>query len=527
MKDIWIEILGPGRCTIVDKKQGGFGVVLILSQDGKSPSHAVKLIRINEDSQVSLSSEVARLASLSPHRNIVEIEACTATELGTGILMPYYPSSMRDLIRDRANVDVVLSKAVQMAQGLQHLHEHEVLHLDLKPENVLLASDGTPALSDFGLSKVVARPDLKKNPTLEVAMPTISGTLLYMAPEQLLATVVSVKTDVFAFGVVLYEAVTGHLPFSGDTVRDYAGSVLHSPVRFSVLERLRLPGWLRNLIMQTLDKSPANRPLPAEIAEIMHTHKCGFSQRLEDDDRVTREINRAGALSAVGDNQGALSLLQAVITRDPWNLTARINLAEVYFAMGNIDKAIESGQIAYELIPWCAGHTGSEQVLYLNLSLYLMTRDPRRSYFLTKRALGLYPKNWELLHNHAEACRLIGIDSPSTSSATVEEGISCAERALASNPKDESLRITYAGLLRLSKHRERFIPYLNELMKEVGDHCVAARLLFLEAHIDEGNLDFVERQFKELSKFTEFNGLLEGVKRRVMELRQCGRTDKR
>jgi serine/threonine protein kinase len=520
MKDIWIEALGPDRCFIVDKRQGGFGDVLLLSEDGKSPSHAIKLLKIKESSQATLKSEAARLATLSPHRNIVEIEAVTETELGTGILMPYYPSSLRDLIRDRPKLDAVLSTAVQMAQGLQHLHGHGILHLDLKPENVLLSSDGTPALSDFGISKVVERPDLKKNPTLEVALPAISGTLKYMAPEQLLSTVVSVKTDVFAFGVILYEAVTGHHPFSGDIIQEYASSLLSSPVNFSVPERLMLPGWLRNLIMQTLEKSPADRPMPSAIIDIMNTQKCGFSQRIEDADRLIRDINRAGALSAVGDNQGALSLLQAAITSDPWNLTARINLAEVYFIMGNIDKAIECGQVAYELIPWCLGDAGSEQVIYLNLSLYLMTQDPRRSYSLTKKAIGLYPKNWELLHNHAEACRLLGVDSPSTSLATIEEGISCAERALALSPKDESLRITYAGLLRLGKHRARFIPYLAELMKEVGEHSVPARLLFLEAHLDEGNLAFVENQIRELSEFKAFNGLLEGVKRRVVELRQ-------
>jgi len=525
MKDIYIDILGPGRCDIVEKKEGGFGEVLILSQGGCPPSYAIKFIKSNKESHDGLLSEVSRLANLPPHPNIVAIEGCAETELGTGILMPYYPMNMRDLMREKTNLDKILSIGTQIAFGLQHLHEHGVLHLDLKPENVLISSGRAPVLSDFGLSKAIAKPDLKDNPNLEINMPTISGTLWYMAPEQLLATVVSVKTDVFAFGAILYESVTGHLPFSGDTVAAYAKSLLYSRVRFSLTEHLRLPGWLQRLICHSLEKTPDRRPSPGEIIEVMRTHRCGFSRALHSEDHFVREINRAGALAKVGDQGAALSILQTVILARPWNITARINLAELYFEMGNVDKAIESSQVAYDLIPWCPEHADSEQVLCLNLALYLMTRDPRRAYFLTKRALLRYPDNWELLHNHAEACRLISIDSSSSRTKIVEEGISCAEKALTINPKDESLRITYAGLLRLGKNRERFIPYLNDLMQDVGEHSVAARLLLLHAHIDEGDIDFVEKQIRELSQFKAFDRLLEEHKQRLKELRQTRKAE--
>jgi serine/threonine protein kinase len=525
MKDIYIDILGPGRCDIVEKKQGGFGDVLMLSQGGCLPSHAIKFIESNKGSKDGLLSEVSRLANLPPHANIVEIEACTETELGTGILMPYYPMNMRDLMRDKTGLDKILSMGTQIAVGLQHLHEHGVLHLDLKPENVLISSDRTVVLSDFGISKAIAKPDLKDNPNLEITMPTISGTLWYMAPEQLLATVVSVKTDVFAFGTILYESVTGHLPFSGNTVAAYAKSLLYSPVRFSVTEHFRLRGWLKRLICHCLEKTPDRRPTPAEVIEVMRTHRCGFSRDLHSEDHFVREINRAGSLAKIGERSAALAILQAVIVARPWNITARTNMAELYFEMGNVDKAIELAQVAYDLIPWCPEQAGSEQVTYLNLAFYLMTRDPQCAYSLTKRALLRYPDNWELLHNHAETCRLISIDSSSSQTKIVEEGISCAEKALTMNPKDESLRITYAGLLRLGKKRERFIPYLNDLMKDVGEHSVAARLLFLHAHIDEGNLDFVEKQIRELSQIEAFDCLLEEPKKRLKELRQTWKAE--
>jgi len=523
MKTIYVDILGPRRVTVVDEKHGGFADVLILSTDGAAPSHALKLIRIREGSGDDLRSEVSRLARLPPHRNVVEIEACTPSEMGTGILMPFYPANLRAFMNGQKEMTGVMSKAMQIAEGLRHLHEHGILHLDLKPENILLAVDGTAALSDFGLSRVVERPALKENPSLKIAMPTISGTLLYMAPEQLLATVVSVKTDVFAFGVFLYEGVTGHLPFSGETVQEYARGVLFSPARFSMAERLRIPAWLRNLIASTLDKSPDRRPLPSEIISTLHSKKCAPSPPIDDEDRIVRNINRAGALSAAGDAKAAMSILANMIREHPWHLTARINMAEVQFATGNTDAAIESGQIAYDLLPWCPDQVGSEQVLCLNLSLYWMTRDPSRSHFITKRALLRFPSNWELLHNHAEACRLIAIGSATPQPKFVQEGLACAEKALAQNPQDESLRITYAGLLRLANDRKRFVPYLNQLMQDVGEHSVAARILFLEAHLDDGNLDFVEKQLEELSQFRSFGALLDGIRKRLREQRQGAR----
>ena len=77
MKRIHVELLGPEPVTVVDSRQGGFADVLILSQDGKTPAHALKLIRVADTSKQDLLSEVARLAALSPHRNVVEIQGCT------------------------------------------------------------------------------------------------------------------------------------------------------------------------------------------------------------------------------------------------------------------------------------------------------------------------------------------------------------------------------------------------------------------------------------------------------------------
>ena len=117
---------------------------------------------------------------------------------------------------------------------------------------------------------------------------------------------------------------------------------------------------------------------------------------------------------------------------------------------------------------------------------------------------------------------MLAISTTTPQSNMVQEGLACAEKALAQSPNDESLRITYAGLLRLSNDRKRFVPYLNQLMQDVGEHSVAVRMLFLNALLDEGSLDAVERQIKELSEFDVFDRLLDGVKKRLKEQRESG-----
>ncbi len=523
MENLYVEALGPSHCDIVQRRRGGFGDVLILSQNGEQPSHVVKLIRSKNEAENGMISEVSSLANLVPHPNVVEIEAYSKTELGHGMLMPYYAATLRDLMQMKIPPDQaqVLSIASQIADGLLHLHKQNVLHLDLKPENVLMANDGTPVLTDFGLARLVDRPAPEQNAGLQIAVSGMDGTLQYMAPEQFISTLVSVKTDIFSFGVMLFELVTGRLPFSGNSVRDYAREVIRSAVRFSGPEKRRIPRWLQELISLMLAKSPKMRPPAIEVCQAMRTRQSKSSPALDTEHRAVRDINRAGALASMGDMGKALSMLEGITRKFPWNLSARTNVAEIYFQLGQVDQAIEAASLAHSLLTWFPEQVTSEPVICLNLSLYLMTRNPNAAYEITRKAVQRYPDNWELLHNHAEACRLASVQCPEKQTALLEEGIRSAQKALASGPNDENLRITYAGLLRQSGRREMLVPYLNQLMKDVGEHSIPAWILYLNANLDDGMLDYVEMRVKELSKHQSFQGLLTGIERRLESLRKA------
>ena len=182
-------------------------------------------------------------------------------------------------------IEEALAIARQVAEALEAAHEQGIVHRDLKPANVKVRADGTVKVLDFGLAKAMdgvsspsasvdlARsPALLNSPTLTGAHGTqlgvILGTAAYMAPEQARGGAVDKRADVWAFGVVLFEMLTGRSLFAGETVSDTLAGVLKSDVDHAALPEAT-PHAVRELLRRCLERNPKNRLRDAGDARLV------------------------------------------------------------------------------------------------------------------------------------------------------------------------------------------------------------------------------------------------------------------
>ena len=160
-------------------------------------------------------------------------------------------------------VETALNYAKQIADALEAAHEKGIVHRDLKPANIKIKPDGTVKVLDFGLAKAAEEPagDPQSSPTMTIS-PTragmILGTAAYMSPEQARGKVVDKRADIWAFGVVLYEMLTGRALFAGETVSDTLASVLKSDPDWTRLPA-GTPAPIRRLLRRCLERDRKRR----------------------------------------------------------------------------------------------------------------------------------------------------------------------------------------------------------------------------------------------------------------------------
>jgi serine/threonine-protein kinase len=206
--------------------------------------------------------EAHRVASLS-HPHLVPIYHAGEAEVqGRRLLylvMPLLQESLRDLRRREGKLPPAEASwlVLQVADGLDAAHRSGIIHRDVKPGNVLLDTEGHPLLADFGIARelcATSPSDISSTKGGEVM-----GTPEYMAPEQLRGAAIDQRADVYALGAVLYELMTGRLPFDGTTAYDLAAHVLHAPLTPpSVLEPEVVPE-VERVVLTALARDPGER----------------------------------------------------------------------------------------------------------------------------------------------------------------------------------------------------------------------------------------------------------------------------
>ncbi len=155
-------------------------------------------------------------------------------------------------------IDVVLMLARQIAEALEVAHDKGIIHRDLKPANITITPDGVVKVLDFGLAKPASADGAGADPIGGTQAGVILGTAAYMSPQQARGQVVDKRADIWAFGCVLYEMLTGHVAFAGETVSDTIGKILEREPDWSALPSTT-PSVIRRLLRRCLAKDPRQR----------------------------------------------------------------------------------------------------------------------------------------------------------------------------------------------------------------------------------------------------------------------------
>ena len=196
----------------------------------------------------------ARMASNISHENIISVYDFGEEHGQPFIVMEFLRGeSLRDAIKANRTGDIPakLNIALQIGRALEYIHTKKIIHRDIKPENVHIDAAGRVKLMDFGIAKAEGLSLTRAGFTL--------GTPYYMAPEQVLGHQITGQVDVYGFGVLLFELLSGVKPISGDTVERIFNQILYEPLNIEPLRAAGVPPPLFDLITRCTAKQPLQR----------------------------------------------------------------------------------------------------------------------------------------------------------------------------------------------------------------------------------------------------------------------------
>ena len=253
--------------------QGGMSLVYCAVDIRTGHRVAVKILKseYNSDKEfLERFQREAQAASLMNHHNIVNLlDVGVEGEYRYLVLEYVNGNTLKDIIVERGGLDPNLSIqiGVRILSALQHAHDNGIIHRDIKPQNILIHSDGHVKVADFGIARMTNAFTISKGDT-------VVGSVHYASPEQTTGSVVKTTSDIYSLGVVMYEMLTGHVPFVGDTPVAVAMQHINElPPPISIYTE---DAALASVIMRALEKNPENRFQTArEMADALLKAKEG------------------------------------------------------------------------------------------------------------------------------------------------------------------------------------------------------------------------------------------------------------
>jgi serine/threonine protein kinase len=279
--------------------------------------------------------EAQVLASLN-HPHIAAIYGIEHQEKTQALAMELVegPTLAARIAQGALPIEEALPLARQIAEALEYAHEHGIIHRDLKPANIKVTPDGQVKVLDFGLAKALAdessQADASASPTISFAATragVILGTAAYMSPEQARGRPADRRADIWAFGVVLYEMLSGKQLYGGETVSDSMAAVITREPDWATLPE-KIPPRVRELLRRCLTKDPRQR-----------LRDIGEARIPLEDVLAHPELQ---ATEAVG---GRVPLLPPRASRTPWIVAAGVGVAAVVLAILQMRVALREAPL--------------------------------------------------------------------------------------------------------------------------------------------------------------------------------------
>jgi len=280
--------------------EGGMGQVYRARDTTLNRDVALKILpdsfATDPDRLARFTREAQTLASLN-HPNIAHIHGLEETGSMRALVMELVEGEnlSRRIARGPIPVDEAMPIAKQIAEALEAAHERGIIHRDLKPANIKVRPDGTVKVLDFGLAKAMeglgptsesGSNNLTQSPTITTPAMTqagiILGTAAYMAPEQARGKTVDKRADVWAFGCVLFEMVSGEKAFSGETMSDVIANVLAKDPNWMALPA-STPAPVRRLLARCLERDTKQRLHDIADARLDIEESLDHSRRVVND----------------------------------------------------------------------------------------------------------------------------------------------------------------------------------------------------------------------------------------------------
>jgi len=258
------KVLG-GRYILLEKVGGGGMAVVFKATDTiLNRTVAIKLLRseFSNDPEFvkNFDNEAQAAASLS-HPNVVNIFDVGKDNDDHYIVMEFIDGkTLKEVIQERAPLPCaeVVEITKQICDALEHAHQNQIIHRDIKPHNILINKVGMVKVTDFGIARAVT------SSTITHQADSVLGSVHYFSPEQARGGIATASSDIYSLGIVMYELLTGRLPFSGDSPISIALKHLQDELTEPSIYNQDIPKNLENIVLRALAKNPLQRYKTAE-----------------------------------------------------------------------------------------------------------------------------------------------------------------------------------------------------------------------------------------------------------------------